>query len=245
MVKSKTYRNLVKSDELTSFQVMVKETDLIVSARKNLKAQAIDSILNHRGVIESYIDTYPDFITTLTPWTVSTPMPAIVRDMVNAGCSAGVGPMAAVAGAIAEAVGCDLLKLSSEIVIENGGDVFIKIDRPTTVAIFANRSPMSLRLGLRINSMQDPVAVCTSTGTFGHSVSFGRADAACVVSRSCALADAAATAICNRVQTKADIQAAIAFGQKIEGVQGIVLILNEDVGLWGDLELIPLKGKKG
>ncbi len=153
--------------------------------------------------------------------------------------------MAAVAGAIAEAVGCDLLKLSSEIVIENGGDVFIKIDRPTTVAIFANRSPMSLRLGLRINSMQDPVAVCTSTGTFGHSVSFGRADAACVVSRSCALADAAATAICNRVQTKADIQTAIAFGQKIEGVQGIVLILNEDVGLWGDLELIPLKGKKG
>ncbi len=99
--------------------------------------------------------------------------------------------------------------------------------------------------GLRINSMQDPVAVCTSTGTFGHSVSFGRADAACVVSRSCALADAAATAICNRVQTKADIQTAIAFGQKIEGVQGIVLILNEDVGLWGDLELIPLKGKKG
>ena len=84
-----------------------------------------------------------------------------------------------------------------------------------------------------------------SSGTVGHSLSMGQADAVSIVSESCALADAAATAIGNQVRTKADIQAAIEYGQNIEGVQGILIILDDKLGMWGDIDIIPVQGKKG
>ena len=118
-----------------------------------------------------------------------------MADMVKAGKNAGVGPMAAVAGAIAEHVGLGLLKSTNHVIVENGGDIFIKTDAPLTVGIFAGKSSLSLRIGIRLSGGPKPMAVCTSSGTVGHSLSLGRADAVCVAADSCAIADAAATAI--------------------------------------------------
>ena len=101
-----------------------------------------------------------------------------------------------------------------------------------------------MHIGLRIDSGPKPLAVCTSSGTVGHSLSLGRADAVSVVSESCTLADAAATAIGNQVRSKKDIQNAVEFGQKIEGVLGILIILGDKLGMWGDLEIISLAEKK-
>ena len=153
--------------------------------------------------------------------------------------------MAAVAGAIAEHVGIDLLKYCNEVIVENGGDIFLKLDDPVTVGIFAGRSPLSLRMGLRMETMGKPMSICTSSGTVGHSLSLGNADAVCVVSDSCSLADAAATAIGNRVKSKTQIQNAVDFGKHIEGVKGIVVIIEDEVGMWGDLDVVPLKLEKG
>jgi len=89
------------------------------------------------------------------------------------------------------------------------------------------------------------MAVCTSSGTVGHSVSFGNADAVCVTGASCALADAAATAIGNRISSKADIQQAMEFGKRIPGTEGLVVIVKDRIAMWGHLELVPLEGKKG
>lgn len=244
MHEPRTYRDQIRNDGLVSFTVTVKETDLFVLAGQKLEKVTLDSVLSHRGYLEAFIAQHPDFAVSLVPWPFSGPMPRIVSDMILAGKKTGVGPMAAVAGAVAERVGTDLLSHSKEVIIENGGDVFIKTGSPVTVGIFAGKSPLSLKIGLKVHPAEHPVAVCTSSGSVGHSLSFGRADAVCVVSASCALADAAATAIGNRVRTGADIQRGIDFGKSIRGVDGVLVIFGDRIGVWGEMELVPLIGKK-
>ena len=234
------YRNLVKNSRLVYFKAVVKETDLAIYAQKPLEKPARESILKHRGYLESYIDRYPEFASTLLPWPLLEPAPRIVRDMVWAGNKAGVGPMAAVAGAIAEHVGNDLLEHSSEVIIENGGDIFLKTDTPSVIGIFAGKSPLSLRTGIRVHPEKDPISVCTSSGTIGHSKSLGKADAVCVVSGSCCLADAVATAIGNLVITESDINKGVEFGKRISEIQGIVIIVDKKIGVWGNIEIVRI-----
>ena len=108
------------------------------------------------------------------------------------------------------------------------------------MAVYASQSPLSMKIGLVFPAYRDPFAVCTSSGTVGHSLSHGKADAVCVFAKSCALADAAATSIGNRIQSSQGIQAAINWGKKIPGVRGILAIVDEAMGAWGDLEVTPL-----
>jgi ApbE superfamily uncharacterized protein (UPF0280 family) len=97
-----------------------------------------------------------------------------------------------------------------------------------------------MKIGLAFPAYQESFAVCTSSGTVGHSLSHGKADAVCVFAKSCALADAAATAIGNRIQSSQEIQAAINWGKKIAGVRGLFVIVDQAMGAWGDLEVTPL-----
>ena len=240
MHQERTYRNLVDTEKLTSFQVVVKETDLLVHAETKLVAETRELVLEQRGYVEAYIKAYPDFMTALDPWRLEGPVPIIISDMIKAGARAGVGPMAAIAGAVAERVGRGLLTFTDQVIVENGGDVFIKTNRPVTIGIFAGSSPLSMQLGIQLDCKKKPAAVCTSSGTLGHSLSLGKADAVCVLADSCALADAAATAIGNLIQSPADINNAIAAGQRIAEITGIVIIAGEKIGAWGDLEMVPL-----
>jgi ApbE superfamily uncharacterized protein (UPF0280 family) len=230
---------------LVSFRVVVKETDLQVHAAEDFSGLTRELLLGYRRHLEAYIARCPDFVTALTPWQVTGAAPDLVRTMAAAARKSGVGPMAAVAGAIAEAVGRDLLTRTPQVVVENGGDIFLKTENPAVVGIYAADSPLSLRVGLRIDSRRQPVGVCTSSGTVGHSLSHGKADAVCVVAAGCADADAAATAVANRVRRRKDIPGAIDFGRRIEGVAGLVIIIGDRLGMWGDIDVVPLKGKKG
>jgi len=234
------YRRFISHENLVSFRVVVKETDVLIQAFTDLSDHARELILEYRGHLESYIDQYPDFANTLEPWGKKGPTPEIVREMIRAGNAAGVGPMAAVAGAVSEMVGRGLLRYSNHIVVENGGDVFCRLDGKITAGIFAGSSPLSMKVGMVIDDNRGPVSLCTSSGTVGHSKSFGNADAVCVLADSCALADAAATSIANRVLSKKDISGAIEFGRGIEGTRGIVVIKDDGIGAWGDIEIVPL-----
>ncbi|MGB5158707.1 UPF0280 family protein [Desulfobacterium sp. N47] len=238
--QERTYRNSVVSDRLVSFNVIAQETDLLVHATKPLEKVTLEMVLKHRRIIEKYISEYPGFLKTLVPWNIEEFAPKIIREMVYAGKKAGVGPMAAVAGTVAEYVGNDLLLYSDEVIVENGGDIFLKTNNALTVGIYAAHSLLSLKIGLRIDSLHKPVAVCTSSGTVGHSLSFGKADAVCIISDSCSLADAVATAVGNRVKKKKDVEKAIEFGSAIEGVKGIVVIIGDKAGFWGDVEVVSL-----
>jgi len=239
--KRRLYRHGVRRDGLACFNLVVQETDLQIHARRDLKALAKEAVLKYRGYIESYITKYPAFLKTLAPWQINEPCAPIIRSMAEAGSCAGVGPMAAVAGAIAEAVGRDLLEHSDEVIVENGGDLFLKTNAPANAAIFAGSSPLSMRFAIRADSGATPLSICTSSGTVGHSFSRGRADCVCVVSPSGALADASATAIGNYVHSKNAIQKAIDFGKTIDGVLGLVVIVEDAIGFWGDLDIIPIK----
>jgi ApbE superfamily uncharacterized protein (UPF0280 family) len=148
--------------------------------------------------------------------------------------------MAAVAGAIAEAVGKDLLAHTPEVIVENGGDIFMKILRPRLVGVFAGESPFTGKIALEINPEETPLGVCTSSGTVGHSLSLGAADAVIVLSRSTALADAAATAIGNRVGDADDIDVAIEQAQAIDGLAGVVVIKGDKMGMWGSVKLVSI-----
>ena len=244
MNQPRTYRMLARRKHLVAFRVAVKETDLMVHAGQPLAHATRELILRQRGYIEAYIAQHPEFATTLRPLIVDGPAPKIVRDMCLAGQQAGVGPMAAVAGAVAEHVGRGLLAHTDETIVENGGDVFLKLDGPFTVGIFAGQSPLSLKVGIRLDPCGRCMAVCTSSGTVGHSLSLGSADAVSVVSRSCALADAAATAVGNLLKTSDGMSGAIEMGKQIPGVRGLVAIMGDQIGMWGDLQVVPLSEKR-
>ena len=242
--QNRTYRRLAMVDRLATFRVIVQETDLMIQAEQNLTELCREEVLTQRGFIEQYINRYPRFKTTLSPWRSDQPTPEIIRLMTAAGEAAGVGPMAAVAGAIAEAVGQVLYRVSGEVVVENGGDIFLALKGDVTIGLFAGASPLSMRIGIRLDPGGEPIAICTSSGTVGHSLSKGHADAVCIVARQCALADAAATAVANRVSGARAIPEAIRFARSIDGVEGVVVVCGEQMGLWGDLQIVRLdKGK--
>ena len=234
----RTYRNKVLNHSLISYQVKVRETDLFISSDSDFRQAAHQSVHRYRGYLESYIKSHPDFLTSLIPLKIDDLAPDIVRDMMKVSQVAGVGPMAAVAGALAEYVGRDLLKLTSNVIVENGGDIFLKSKDEINIGIFAGDSSFSDKLALKISPEEMPMGICTSSATVGPSLSFGIADAVCVKSKSAAMADAAATMIGNLVKTKKDIKKAISCGSQINDVLGILIIAENEMGLWGEMELI-------
>jgi ApbE superfamily uncharacterized protein (UPF0280 family) len=240
MGEPRFYRHWIKDDDLVSFGLTVKQTDLYIRSRRNLKDKALDSVLKHRGSLESYIGRHPIFLTTFQPYQAEAGAPAIVKEMASVSQLAGVGPMAAVAGAIAEAIGRDLLAFSPEIIVENGGDIFLKISKKRLVGIYAGESSFSKKIALEIMPRETPLGICTSSGTVGHSLSLGGADAVIALSPSTALADAAATALCNIVKAADDIPQAIEKAQSIEGLRGLVVIMGDKMGVWGKVKIVPL-----
>lgn len=243
--EARTYRRTSGIPRLHAFDVRVEETDLRVQASVDLRRECRDLVIGARAQLSAYIEAHPGFLDAKSPWHLTLPGPSIVRLMAAASVAAGVGPMAAVAGAIAETVGTAMLASCEEVVVENGGDIFLSTQSNTVVGLYAGGLPLSMKIGLRLPGDAGPMGICTSSASVGHSLSFGKADAACVVSPSAALADAVATAVANRVVRTADIPAAIEWGRRIPQVQGLVVIKGDQIGMWGGLEVIPLKGKRG
>jgi len=240
MQEPRFYRHWIKDSDLVSFEVVVKQTDLYIRSRRNLRNKARDSVLKHRGSLEAYIGRHPLFLTTLDPYKAEAEAPAIVKEMARVSQLAGVGPMAAVAGAIAEVVGGDLLAFSPEVIVENGGDIFLKISKKRLVGIYAGQAAFTQKIALEIVPGETPLGICTSSGTLGHSLSLGSADAVIALSPSAALADAAATALGNMVEAADDIPKAIEKARSIGELRGVVIIVGDKMGVWGRVKIVPL-----
>ena len=236
-MEPRTYRHWIEGKDLIPFNVTVKETDLYIRASSNLTRKAHKLVLKYRQQLENYIEQHPTFLTSLEPLPTPREAPHIVKQMTEAAQKTGVGPMASVAGAIAEHVGKELLAFSPEIIVENGGDIYLKSLTRRTVGIFAGKSPLTGKIGLEINARDTPLGICTSSGTVGHSLSYGKADAVVALSESATLADAAATAIGNLVSQPGDITSAIEFGKSISGLKGLIIIKDANMGVWGEVKL--------
>ncbi len=240
--QERTYRS-VQNSGLTAFEVKMVETDLHILASSAAHDQALLAVAKVRTEIEGYIRQHPLFLSSLAPLPLDNGAPESVRAMLAAGLVAGVGPMAAVAGVIAETVGRVLLRQGhSEVIVENGGDLFLARTQPSVVAVQAGASRLSGRLGISLRPEQMPCGLCCSSGTVGHSLSFGRADAAAVLAASAAVADAAATRLGNEVksQDSRSVSRAVELAKDIEGVTGAVVIAGDHLGAWGEIELVRL-----
>ncbi|MDP2756954.1 MAG: UPF0280 family protein [Desulfurivibrionaceae bacterium] len=241
--RERTYRSLVGHGELVSFEVRISETDLQILADQDLRHEASAAVFQYRSQLEGYIARYPEFATSLTPLPLDPTAPPIVKTMLAAGFAAAVGPMAAVAGAMAEYVGLALLAAGAgEVVVENGGDIYFCRNQESVVGIFAGASPLSNRVGLKIPASLMPLGICTSSGTVGHSLSLGEADAVTVLAKDTALADAVATLVGNAVQPGQSLELALGKAPTVSGVLGVVIIRGEELGAWGEVELVPLGG---
>ena len=193
---------------------------------------AFNVLQDQRELLKEYIRHHQEFHDSLKPIAVSEDSPEIVRKMGNTANIAGVGPMAAVAGAISEAIG---ESIKEAVIVDNGGDIYLKLHKPAEVALYAGNAKVSKKLGFRVRPGETPLGICTSSGTVGHSISFGKADAVTIVSNSVPLADAVATATCNLVKTKEDIKPALKFANNVPGVRGALIVLEDEVGIVGSL----------
>jgi ApbE superfamily uncharacterized protein (UPF0280 family) len=241
-------------DRFRFFQCSLLETDLLIGIppeqfRSGLDQVVMDEIRRVRDVIETYGGTHPEFFTSLEPLPQTTGVTADGRGkevpdeigiMLRCGEQTGTGPMSAVAGLLAEKVGSRLIMDNrlSEVVIENGGDLFMVNSRNATAVIQAGNSSFSGKIALDIPP--GTRGICTSSGTVGHSFSYGKADAVTVVAGSAPLADAWATSLANHVKTPADIEFVLAHVEKIPDILGCVVVIGERMGIRGQFELKPL-----
>lgn len=238
----RTYRSFAPTGATrVAFRVQVGTTDLYLRADRDLSREALAAARRSRGEIEAHLAAHPAFATALTPLEPPTgPLRPVVASMYAAARAAGVGPMAAVAGAIAGTVGRELRRESREVLAENGGDLYLDLAEEAIVGLFAGTSPFSGRLGLRVRAGDTPLGICTSSGTVGPSLSYGRADAAVVLAPDPALADAVATALGNRIRAPEDLQLAVEWARAVPGVIGVLAIVGNHLAAAGEVEFVDL-----
>ncbi len=227
-----------------SFRSSWRETDLWVAMdrehySREVERYTMDRILFYRKVLEGHINLHPEFRDSLSPVVAPGGVHPIITAMSDAALAAGTGPMSAVAGAMAEYICRDLLTEfdAEEVIVENGGDIFMILTAPVTVAVHAGDSPLSDKIALQIKPEETPLALCCSSGTVGHSLSFGMADACMIACRDGALADAFATAFCNSVKSAKMVYEVTEQALKIPEILSVVLVAGDKVGLGGIVEV--------
>lgn len=239
------YRRDLCPAEMQPFSLAVKETDLWVAVDQNIPVAAVagelESLIWHqRNILDCYLKEDPQFYTAMAPHLTLPGAPEIALAMARATNRAGVGPMAAVAGAFAQLAGEWLRRYSSQVIVENGGDIFFCCRQPLCVGIYAGTSPFSGRLAVELHAPGQGRGICTSSATVGPSFSRGRADAAVIYGVDALLADAVATAAANMVHTEDDLERAIGFAMEIEGIEGALLILDDKLAVRGNMRLKQL-----
>lgn len=244
------YRARYAAPDLAYFTVVREQTDLRIGigfgpeqprpgkARvQAAQAAALAETVRCRQELETHVQAFPAFLTSLHPLAVPAGCPLPLRRMYEAAAKAEVGPMAAVAGHVAELVGKRLAADFPDVMVENGGDLWLKFTGPRQVGLWCGDTPFSDKLALRIPGTETPVGLCSSSGRFGHSLSLGRADVATILADTAVLADAVATALGNRVRQSEDVTPALAWATAIPGVRGALVVLGAQLGIMGDITL--------
>lgn len=238
MYDTRFYRNWVTAHGLTGFEVRLKESDLYILAEKDLSEPALEQLKAVRAEIELYATRDTGFLNDLAPRKPLLDAPEIIRAMVRAGERWRVGPMAAIAGAVAEAVGKKISEKSGKVIVENGGDVFALSPDPVKFALYAGEeSPFAGKVRFRVDASAG-IGVCTSSGVVGPSYSLGRADAVVAISPCAADADAAATAIANRIHTPDDVGRVVEEEKNLSRLDGLIACKGDRIAFFGNLELV-------
>ena len=238
------YRNRMGENRFHSFMVGYKDSDLWIGIDKasfhpDMPAFAQKKLIELRKELEQYILTHPEFASSYTPIDTNAASPQIAIQMSAAGKIAETGPMAAVAGAFSEFLGKAIQHKFEvkEIVIENGGDIYLLLEQNMILSVYAGESSLSGKIGIEIPAKETPLGVCTSAGTVGPSTSFGNADAVMVAAKNTALADALATSIGNKIKSANDINPTLELMKTNKSIKSLLIICENKMGITGDFEL--------
>jgi ApbE superfamily uncharacterized protein (UPF0280 family) len=223
VIKKRTYQTFIHRDAL--FHICCDKFNVITN-----------EIVRQRQILEDYIKHNPNFKHSIEPLELCDDAPEIAQRMARAAQLVGVGPMAAVAGAMAQyAAEASLKAGASEVIVENGGDIYLRTEESVIIGLHTGTTKLSDKLGFSIQAHDTPISICSSSGKMGHSMSLGDCDLATVVSKDAALADAAATLVANLVKTAIDIDQALEHITSIKGIEGVLIVKNDRIGLAGHL----------
>jgi len=218
-----------------------KDTILKVKCSRDISDLVKKFIVKKRQELDAYIARDPSFRTSFEPIKLKTGAPGIAKNMAAAAEKAGVGPMAAVAGAVAELLVDEAVTEGVKwVIVENGGDICLYGNHDFVISIYAGKSPLSGKIGFAINPSKKKYGVCTSSASVGHSISLGKSDSVTVFAKNTAVADAFATAIGNHVK---EVEDGIKFAKKFVGkyIDGALIIKGEKIGKIGNIpELLKL-----
>lgn len=213
----------------------------ILTNKKALVKDAFDELIKQRTLIEDYIKKDPYFLPALKPFKVKGDAPEIVKLMADGAVIANVGPMAAVAGTIAEFIAKKMLGNGATVaVVENGGDIFAITSQEIIIGLFSGKNKVAEKLAFKLNNDNTPLSICSSSGTMGHSLSFGKCDLATVFSKKGNVADAVATAVGNKVKSIKDIEPTLNWAVSLKDVEGVIIIKNHKVGMIGNIPKLLL-----
>lgn len=217
-------------------KIQMGETAATITCKEEFVSAVIGGIAKARAEIVAYARDRPEFLLSLEPLAAEENAPETIRRMCSAAEEAGVGPMATVAGAIAEA-GAEAARDAgaTHCIVDNGGDIALLLDHPAVVGIL-DQLESDVLPAIEVPPTDGRIiGLCTSSGTFGHSISFGRAEAATVMARTASLADALATALGNGCKDGSDIRKALESISGTDGVLWAMAIVDGGVGTMGDM----------
>jgi uncharacterized protein len=244
LYQPRTYRNNFNPDRFASFTVQYLETDLWIgvdhpSFHKEIVELARKEVIKLRKQMEDYIFHHPEFKTSLKPVDPAPEASGPIKAMIASGFRTHTGPMASVAGMFAHEIGEKIRHHFPvrELVIENGGDFFIFLREDLLMTVYAGASPLSEKIAVIVPASETPCGICTSSGTVGPSLSFGKADAVMVACYSPILADGWATALANRVKSSSDIEAVLKYSEQFPEILSLVIICGDKTGIRGNFEV--------
>jgi hypothetical protein len=238
--RERSYRSRFSSDERRWFCVKFLESDLWIgvdsgSYRASMEADTYAMLVDLRRQMDAYLLMDPAYKAALTPYDAGLEAPEILKEMSRVSHKTGIGPMSAVAGAVAKKV-AEFLG-TKEVIVENGGDIYAQAASDMDISVFAGQSPLSEKIGLHIPAAEFPLGICTSSGTVGPSLSLGRADAVMIVCKDVMLADSYATAMANRIKTVNDLQSVIDRISDIPEILGAIAVKDDRMAITGCYEL--------
>ena len=240
--KNRTYREHLQKERWYSFTVAYKETDLWIgidqaSFQESIPTFTESRIRTLREDMDAYLQNDPDYTTSLVPYETKPGAPTIFQEMSEVARKSGIGPMSAVAGAVASRIGQEIKEKYGvrEIIVENGGDIYADIQKDIDIAVFAGTSPLSEKVGFTLRADHAPLGICTSSGTVGPSLM--------IICKNCALADMYATAFANEIKTTDDIAPCIEKIGKTKDILAAICIKDDKIGIHGifDLKLFHSK----
>ncbi len=248
----RNYRlNTSKQKNEQQIRIVVEESDIFLSCTDLIEKNEIlsfvhDELYYLRQILKSYILIHPEFQTSLMPIKSDSSANLIIQEMLSASSLVNIGPFAAVAGTVSEYLAYRVSNflqgknLPKDVLVENGGDIFI-ISTSERVVALLDKPQESIKIGLLLEPTQG-VSLCASSSTIGHSLSFGKAELVTILATKGSVADCMATACCNMLKSKDDFQRVLSFFEEIKphGLIGIFASCDNEILAFGDIKLTAI-----